>query len=180
MLQLCSIYWYGCETRKDQYEALATTDEKGQPGRPRDTEIDAAILRAALSLFVEKGLDGVGIEQVAERAGVARTTVYRRWSSTASIVAKAIVEDRGVEDERVLQSSGLPQTSAESTLDALTEIIGLPRYRQMVGEADRINTGSSGAHDDVSEFLFSPSPNGRHASHESRANPGNGASRRGY
>ena len=38
------------------------------------------ILAAALALFVEHGVDGVSIEQIAMRAGVTRATVYRRYA----------------------------------------------------------------------------------------------------
>ena len=60
----------------------APSGREGTPGarrgRPRDSTVDTRILHAVLDLFVERGFAGVGIEQVAERAGVARTTVYRR------------------------------------------------------------------------------------------------------
>jgi AcrR family transcriptional regulator len=59
-------------------------------GRPRDPEADAAILQAALDLFIEGGVEGTSIEQVAKRAGVARLTVYRRWSSKEELIAQAI------------------------------------------------------------------------------------------
>ena len=63
-------------------------------GRPRDPEADAAILRAAMELFAERGVDGTSIEQIAKRAGVARLTVYRRWSSKEELLAQAIMFSR--------------------------------------------------------------------------------------
>ena len=59
-------------------------------GRPRDPDIDTAILRAAFELFVERGIDGASIEQIAKRAGVGKLTVYRRWSSKEELLAQAI------------------------------------------------------------------------------------------
>ena len=59
-------------------------------GRPRDPALDTAILTAALDLFVEHGIAGMSIEQVARRAGVGKPTVYRRWSSKEQLVADAI------------------------------------------------------------------------------------------
>jgi AcrR family transcriptional regulator len=70
------------------------TDELKPAGRPRDPEADAAILRAALELFAERGVDGTSIEQIAKRAGVARLTVYRRWSSKEELLVQAIVYGR--------------------------------------------------------------------------------------
>ena len=62
----------------------------GTAGRPRDPVVDQAILRAALELFVEHGIAGASIERIAKRAGVAKTSVYRRWSSREALLAQAI------------------------------------------------------------------------------------------
>ncbi|RAV09561.1 TetR family transcriptional regulator [Mycolicibacterium sp. GF69] len=62
----------------------------GSRGRPRSKELDAAILRAALDLFIERGIAGMSIEQVAKRAGVGKPTIYRRWPGKEQLVADAI------------------------------------------------------------------------------------------
>ncbi len=59
-------------------------------GRPRDPALDAAILNAALELFISHGIAGMSIERVAKSAGVGKPTVYRRWSSRELLVANAI------------------------------------------------------------------------------------------
>jgi len=74
------------------------SDELKSAGRPRDPEADEAILRAALELFAERGVDGTSIEQIAKRAGVARLTVYRRWSSKEELLAQAIAYGRNAPD----------------------------------------------------------------------------------
>lgn len=59
-------------------------------GRPRDPALDAAILSAALDLFIAHGITGMSIEQVARQAGVGKPTVYRRWPTKEHLVADAI------------------------------------------------------------------------------------------
>ncbi|WP_421873276.1 TetR/AcrR family transcriptional regulator [Nitratireductor rhodophyticola] len=59
-------------------------------GRPRDPRTDAAILDAALKLFVASGLDGASFEKIAREAGVTRATIYRRWSSRETLIADAL------------------------------------------------------------------------------------------
>jgi AcrR family transcriptional regulator len=59
-------------------------------GRPRNPVVDQAIVRAALELFIEHGVAGASIEKIAKRAGVAKTSIYRRWSSREALLAQAI------------------------------------------------------------------------------------------
>lgn len=62
------------------------------PGRPRSAEADRAILDAAIDLFVAEGYEGMSIEGVATRAGVGKTTIYRRWDSKEELIVAAIDE----------------------------------------------------------------------------------------
>ncbi len=59
-------------------------------GRPRSAQSHQAILEATLALFAEVGLQGLSIEAIAERAGVGKTTIYRRWSSKEDVVKDAL------------------------------------------------------------------------------------------
>ena len=59
-------------------------------GRPRSTDVDAAILNVALTLFIEGGLAAVTFEQIAKRSGVSRTAIYRRWRSREELIAQAL------------------------------------------------------------------------------------------
>jgi AcrR family transcriptional regulator len=61
-----------------------------RPGRPRSAESHQAILRATLELLVIEGLRGLSIEMIAQRAGVGKATIYRRWKSKEEIVAEAV------------------------------------------------------------------------------------------
>jgi AcrR family transcriptional regulator len=64
----------------------------GRAGRPRDPQVDEAILSAALDLLIEEGFARLSIEGVATRAGVGKATVYRRWDSKTALVVDAIKE----------------------------------------------------------------------------------------
>lgn len=74
-----------------QYGDVPSTDHP-QParGRPRDAARDTAILNAASRLLVEVGYDLLSIESVAARAGVGKTTIYRRYSTKAALVTAAV------------------------------------------------------------------------------------------
>jgi AcrR family transcriptional regulator len=60
-----------------------------RPGRPRSVEADKAILDAATAAFIELGWDGLTIEGVALRAGVGKTTIYRRYPTRLDLLLAA-------------------------------------------------------------------------------------------
>jgi len=63
----------------------------GARGRPRSAEADRAILAATAGLLAERGLAAMSIEEVAARAGVGKTTIYRRWPSKGLLALDAFV-----------------------------------------------------------------------------------------
>lgn len=52
--------------------------------------IGEGILRATYDLLVERGVQALTVEAVAERAGVAKTTVYRRFRNRADLSTAAL------------------------------------------------------------------------------------------
>ena len=58
-------------------------------GRPRSEEAHQAILDATLALLGEVGYSALTVEGVAQRAGVGKATIYRRWSSKLPLVVEA-------------------------------------------------------------------------------------------
>jgi AcrR family transcriptional regulator len=61
-------------------------------GRPRDSDADRRILQAARQALLTAGYAGLAIDEVAKRAGVAKTTLYRRWP-TKDHLAIAVYAD---------------------------------------------------------------------------------------
>ena len=59
-------------------------------GRPRRPGVEDAVFQAMLGLLASRGYREISVETLAERAGVSRTTIYRRWPSKAAIVAAAV------------------------------------------------------------------------------------------
>ncbi|HEY3630143.1 MAG TPA: TetR/AcrR family transcriptional regulator [Jatrophihabitantaceae bacterium] len=68
----------------------ATVPVEKRRGRPRDAGADEAILDAAVDLLAEQGFLALSIEAVAARAGVAKTTVYRRWPNKDELLLDAV------------------------------------------------------------------------------------------
>lgn len=64
----------------------------GRTGRPRSAAADAAILAATRDALVELGWSKLTMGDVSARAGVAKTTLYRRWAGKNELVVDAVAE----------------------------------------------------------------------------------------
>ncbi|MFE7045359.1 TetR/AcrR family transcriptional regulator [Streptomyces atratus] len=59
-------------------------------GRPRSAAADEAILEATRASLVDLGWSKLTMSDVATRAGVAKTTLYRRWAGKNELVVDAV------------------------------------------------------------------------------------------
>ena len=71
------------------------TYERRRPGARKDPEADRLILETTHRLLREVGYDRLTMDAVAREAGVARTTVYRRYRDKPELVSAAIETLRG-------------------------------------------------------------------------------------
>jgi AcrR family transcriptional regulator len=54
--------------------------------------VRSTVLGATLAVLAERGFDGLALPEVALRAGVNASTVYRRWGSKTRLVGEALLE----------------------------------------------------------------------------------------
>jgi AcrR family transcriptional regulator len=102
-----------------------------RPGRPRSVEADERIIDAAIEELGEIGYARFTIDRVAKRAGVARTTLYRRWSTKLELVIEVI----DVLSSRVeIDETGDCATDLELVMQAAVDQLVLrPGGRALVG-----------------------------------------------
>ena len=118
-------------TQADHVEADVTVstpadrDAVRRPGRPRSERAEQAIIDATLEAIAERGVDGVGCEDVAARAGVGKATLYRRWPGKEDLLIAAFASLK----------SPLPEPRGESVREDLIAMLGVmatdaddPRY----------------------------------------------------
>lgn len=67
-------------------------DHPAPRGRPRSDRAHRAILDATRELLVEGGFSRLRLEHVAERAGVGKATIYRRWKTREALVLELLME----------------------------------------------------------------------------------------
>src|SRR3954468_9642218 len=63
---------------------------RARRGRQLSPELDDRILEAALAMLADVGYAQLRLDALAARAGVAKTTILRRWPSKAAVVAAAV------------------------------------------------------------------------------------------
>jgi AcrR family transcriptional regulator len=66
------------------------SEERPRRGRPRDPEAEPRIRRHAVQLLLERGFDGMTVDDLAEAAGVGKATIYRRWTSKEQLANDAM------------------------------------------------------------------------------------------
>jgi AcrR family transcriptional regulator len=70
--------------------AVGEAPAPARRGRPRRADADEAILSAALEILAEVGVGGLSMDELAQRAGVGKATIYRRWTSKEALVLDAL------------------------------------------------------------------------------------------
>ena len=104
------------------------TQPVARPGG-RSARVRASVLEAVESILADEGYAELSIEAVADRAGVHKTTVYRRWATREALVADTL-------RERSRVAVPIPDTgSLRGDLTALARAVaanvGSPTGKQM-------------------------------------------------
>ncbi len=77
-------------SESDAHEPTPRVGERRPGGRA--ARVRAAVLAATEELLMEVGYDELTVEDVARRAGVHKTTVYRRWPTKPELISDAVRE----------------------------------------------------------------------------------------
>ncbi|WP_457030549.1 TetR/AcrR family transcriptional regulator [Kitasatospora sp. P5_F3] len=92
-------------------------------GRPRSAAADLAILDATRAALAELGWGGLTMGHVAARAGVAKTTLYRRWPSKNELVVDAVAS---LFDELEIVDLGSLRADIEAVVLSFAELLARP------------------------------------------------------
>ncbi|GHA32805.1 transcriptional regulator [Streptomyces tauricus] len=95
-------------------------------GRPRSVEADEAILAATRAALVDLGWSGLTLGDVATRAGVAKTTLYRRWAGKNELVVDAVA---ALFDELELPDRGTLAADIEGVVLQFAAILARPEAK---------------------------------------------------
>jgi len=73
---------------------MTPTTSARPPGRPR-AGVDAVVFAATLSTVREIGYARATVERIAAAAGIAKTTIYRRWPSKGALIVDCLLDAFG-------------------------------------------------------------------------------------
>jgi AcrR family transcriptional regulator len=122
-------------------------------GRPRNTDLDAALLRAAKELILERGFSAITVEAVASLAGTTRPAFYRRFDGIAHLVLGLLLDRFAVDLDRVIDCGNLPD-DLEAIQREQVELFSNPLVmRCLAGFLDALRTDEDLRKVFVEEFL---------------------------
>lgn len=104
-----------------------TRDPPSRGGRQRDASAKDAILKAAHAILEEKGIAGFAIEQVAARAGVAKTTIYRWWRTRGALAIAGFLAETA--PKIAYPNTGSVLEDLTHQLERVAEVYGGPSGR---------------------------------------------------
>ncbi|GHC79521.1 transcriptional regulator [Nocardiopsis terrae] len=107
---------------------MVLSEKPGNGGaRPggRTARVRTSVLEAAGDALAERGMDGLDLADVARRAGVGRTTVYRRWGSVPALVADLLQDMAEQSQPRAETGSLIEDLTANAHL--VRETLAHPR-----------------------------------------------------
>ncbi|MEU9058026.1 TetR/AcrR family transcriptional regulator [Streptomyces sp. NPDC048430] len=94
-------------------------------GRPRSEDADARIIDAALESLLNRGYDRFSVDEVAVAAGVAKTTLYRRWPTKDHLIVAVVAR---LQEQVPVEYSGDVRADLTQYLGKIVD--GLDRMRR--------------------------------------------------
>jgi AcrR family transcriptional regulator len=113
--------------------------DRPRRGRPRDPDAEPRIRQYAVRLLLERGFDGMTVDDVAEAAGVGKATIYRRWASKEQLANDAMAElfDIEIPDADTGSLAGDLRQVYRDALGFVNSKEGVALIRLAVSEANR-------------------------------------------
>ncbi len=129
---------------------MMNTEPRVGEQRPggRAARVRTDVLRSAAEILNEVGYDKLSVEDVAGRAGVHKTTVYRRWPTKAELVMDAVSE-HSAEAVPIPDTGSLAddlQALAREVADNIRTEEGARRSRSIVAAAAFSDELAAGMH----------------------------------
>src|SRR5882757_423779 len=120
-------------TPKSQRPSAATITRPRQPrDRPggRSARIRSLVLEAGFAVFVEKGFEAFTVAEVADRAGVHQTSIYRRWKTRSALAMDCCLHY--AEATIPTPDTGSLRSDLTTLLDSVVAVYSSPQGQALV------------------------------------------------
>ncbi|WP_159846734.1 TetR/AcrR family transcriptional regulator [Nocardia sp. CY41] len=97
----------------------------------RSARVREAVLTATLDQVAEHGIEGLTVGDVAARAGVALTTIYRRWGTRTALIAEAVTELAAAANPA--PDTGTLRGDLQQLAEQISHLISRPGIARLVG-----------------------------------------------
>ncbi|MBF6468317.1 TetR/AcrR family transcriptional regulator [Nocardia beijingensis] len=97
----------------------------------RSARVREAVLTATLDQVAEHGIEGLTVGDVAARAGVALTTIYRRWGTRTALIAEAVTELAAAANPA--PDTGSLRGDLQQLAEQISHLISRPGLARLVG-----------------------------------------------
>ncbi len=74
--------------------------------RPRSALAHEKVLKAALDLFAERGIDATSMDAIADASGVSKATIYKHWPDKDSLALEVMAHVYGLDEDPTVPESG--------------------------------------------------------------------------
>jgi AcrR family transcriptional regulator len=115
---------------------VVETRPRPRPGRPRSEESRTAVLRATSELLHEVGLRAMTTEEIANRSGASKATIYKWWPNKYAVAIDAFLSEMMAESRD--PDTGSARDDLTAVMRGLLHFYTGPSGRvfaQLVGEA---------------------------------------------
>ncbi len=114
-------------------QVAAAPVEAAEPAPSTDPRVALSrerVLSATLELLTESGLGGLTIEDVSQRSGVAKTTIYRHWTNRNSIIIDACL--RMTDEDEDPPDTGSLEGDLRAILTELADLLATARWSSIM------------------------------------------------
>ena len=101
------------------------------PSHRRGAAVRDAVLQATAGLLFDEGVANTRMADIAARAGVHETSIYRRWGSRASLIAEALSSQMNA--DLALPDTGSTREDLIVFFTALAQFLATPLGRSIMG-----------------------------------------------
>jgi AcrR family transcriptional regulator len=101
------------------------------PSHRRGAAVRDAVLQATAELLFSEGVANTRMADIAARAGVHETSIYRRWGSRANLIAEALSSQMNA--DLALPDTGSTREDLVAFFTALAEFLAAPLGRSIMG-----------------------------------------------